>query len=127
MTAHRLDGTAPAVGVSPSIESFCVTAAAVFLHPSVLTEAEVAGRPERAGATAKLTYAVAAWLAQRLPDAGDVEHAAASVTGCALARLGVRGDALTESVLELRGWSGPHAHARAWTRALTKGHVRCAN
>ena len=125
-TASGVQGRGPAVGVSAEVDELCVTARGVFLNPSDLSDAELAGRPEQAGATPKLAYALGVWAARHLLDASAAELYAASQAGCTLARLGIHGDVLTTMVLELRGWSGPHPRARAWTRALMKGHGRCA-
>ena len=121
-----IPGRGPVVGVSAEVDELCVTDSRVFLNPSDLAPAEVSGRPDQAAASPKLAYAFGVWAARHLPDTEEAELSAANQAGRTLARLGVRGDALTAWALELRAWSGPHRRARAWTRALMKGHNRCA-
>ena len=121
--AERADRR-PTLGASPDTNAFCLTRKAIFFNPADLGPAETSGTPGSAPATARLAYALGAWRALQR-NSRVLETDAAQAAGCALARLGVKGDALTTQLLDLRDWSGPHADARAWTSALTRGYQSC--
>ena len=121
--AERADHRAT-LGVSPATNSFCLTRRAIFFNPADLAATETTGVPGSAPATARLAYALGAWRALQR-NSRVLETDAAQAAGCALARLGAKGDALTTQMLDLRDWSGPHPDARAWTGALTRGYQSC--
>ncbi len=118
-------GARPPVGASPVTNDFCLTRTAIYLNSADVADAATAGSPAQAVASARLAYALGAWLA-RSAKSPSLELDAARSAGCALGRLGVRGDALTTQVLELRDWSGPHPQARPWMAAVMEGHAQCA-
>ena len=107
------------VAVVPLLAGFCTTRDAVFLGAAELPAAELT-------TSARIAYALGAWAGGRSGSPQDAELHAAGIAGCALGRLGVRGDELTTQLLDLRDWSGPHPDARAWTRAAQEGHSACA-
>ncbi len=118
-------GASPTLGGSPDVDPFCVTRTTVFVHPGDMAPAFSDGPPAQAVATARLAYAVAAWIATQRRSK-SLELDAARATGCALAKLGLKGDAFTTQLLDLNDWTGPHRRTGAWTTAAKQGHASCA-
>ncbi len=114
-----------AVAETPTRTTPCVTRVGVFVPTGWLP---VAGPPAQAVGVGRLAWLIGLQRALFfMPPTVDASVASAELAGCALARLDVRGDALTLQVTSLRAVIGvAPAEVDAFDGSVARGYARCA-
>lgn len=121
----------PALGRADSTERYCVTPSAIFYDGDWLPPDALSGPPERSAGFAALAYLVGVHGATFSDIGGDhpptADHAGAWFAGCALARVGARGDGYGLLVADLEQRTGPRTDAAEWRATMQRGYGSCAN
>lgn len=115
-----------AIAEAASLSDPCVTRAGIFVPPGWLP---TDGSPTYALGVGRLAWLIGLQRALLfLPPTVDVSRAAADLAGCALGRIGVRGEALTHQVASLRVAVGvAPADVSGFETSMTRGAARCAS
>lgn len=82
------------IAVSPGVSGVCLRGETLIFSPERLAPSETQGGPARAAAVGLLAWSVALRQAAIRDPLEERSMIAARMAGCALARLGVRGDAV---------------------------------
>ena len=120
-----------AVGQSSRIERYCVTCNAVFYSPTWLRARHLHGPPSEVVGFAALAY-IAGIQTKLLSSPTefadvDVDLTGAHAAGCALARVGVRGDNVSLMSRELERLTGPRDDSMSgpWQASFSAGYRQC--